>query len=145
MLSVVHDHVLSGHLGIRKTYDQLKKYFFWPSMKSDVAKFYKSCHASQIAGKPNQVVPQAPLIPIPVLGKPFEQILIDCVGPLPKTRSGNSYLLMLICRSTRFPEAIPSCLIKAHTIVKAFVKFCTTFGMPKYIESECLDLWIIYV
>ncbi len=62
-------------------------------MKSDVAKFCKSCHVCQIAGKPNQVVPPAPLKPIPVLGEPFEQILIDCVGPLPKTKSGNSYLL----------------------------------------------------
>ncbi len=91
VLSVAHDHELSGHLGIRKTYDQLLKHFFWPSMKSDVAKFCKSCHACQIAGKPNQIPPPAPLKPIPVLGEPFERILIDCVGPLPKTKSGNSY------------------------------------------------------
>ncbi len=136
VLSVAHDHKLSGHLGIRKTYDQLLKHFFWPSMKSDVAKFCKSCHACQIAGKPNQIPPPAPLKPIPVLGEPFERILIDCVGPLPKTKSGNSYLLTLMCASTRFPEAIPLHSIKAHTIVKAVVKFCTTFGMPKHIQSD---------
>ncbi len=105
VLSVAHDHELSGHLGIRKTYDQLLKHFFWPSMKSDVAKFCKSCHACQIAGKPNQIPPPAPLKPIPVLGEPFERILIDCVGPLPKTKSGNSYLLTLMCASTRFPKS----------------------------------------
>lgn len=136
VLSVAHDHKLSGHLGIRKTYDQLLKHFFWPSMKSDVATFCKSCHACQIAGKPNQMPPPAPLKPIPVLGEPFERILIDCVGPLPKTKSGNSYLLTLMCASTRFPEAIPLRSIKARTIVKAVVKFCTTFGMPKHIQSD---------
>ncbi len=109
---------------------------FGLSMKSDVAKFCKSCHACQIAGKPNQVVPPAPLKPIPVLGEPFERILIDCVGPLPKTKSGNSYLLTLMCVSTRFPEAIPLRSLKAHAIVKAIIKFCTTFGMPKYIQSD---------
>ncbi len=136
MLSVAHDHELSGHLGICKTYDQLLKHFFWPSMKSDVAKFRKSCHACQIAGKPNQIPPPAPLKPIPVLGEPFERILIDCVGPLPKTKSGNSYLLTLMCASTRFPEAVPLRSIKARTIVKAVVKFCTMFGMPKHIQSD---------
>ncbi len=68
VLSVTHDHKLSGHVGICQTYDHLMKHFFWPSMKSDVAKFCKSCHACQIASKPNQVVPSAPLKPIPVLG-----------------------------------------------------------------------------
>ncbi len=63
VLSIAHDHELSGHVGIRKTYDHLMKHFFWPSMKSDVAKFCKSCHACQVAGKPNQVVPLAPLKP----------------------------------------------------------------------------------
>ncbi len=135
-LRVAHDHELSGHVDIRKTYDHLMKHFFWPSMKSDVAKFFKSCHACQIAGKANQVVPPAPLKPIPVLGEPFEQILIDCVGPLPKTKSGNSYLLTLMCVSTRFPEAIPLRSLKAHAIVKAIVKFCTTFGRPKCIQSD---------
>ncbi len=74
--------------------------------------------------------------PIPVLGEPFERILIGCVGPLPKTKSGNSYLLTLMCASTRFPEAIPLRSIKACTIVKAKFKFCTTFGMPKHIQSD---------
>ncbi len=136
VLCVAHDHEFSGHVGIRKTYDHLMKHFLWPSMKSDVAKFCKSCHACQIAGKPNQVVPPAPLKPIPVLGEPFERILIDCVGPLPKTKSGNYFLLTLMCVSTRLPEAIPLRSLKAHAIVKAIVKFCTTFGIPKYIQSD---------
>ncbi len=74
VLSVAHEHELSGHVGIRKTYDRLLKHFFWPSMKSDVVKFCKSCHPCQLAGKPNQVIPPAPLKPIPVLGEPFERI-----------------------------------------------------------------------
>ena len=33
------------------------------------------------------------------------RIMIDCVGPLPKTKSGNEYLLTIMCASTRFPQA----------------------------------------
>lgn len=58
VLSVAHDHELAGHVGVRKTYDSLLKHFFWPSIKSDVSKFCKSCHACQLSGKPNQVFPR---------------------------------------------------------------------------------------
>uniref|UniRef100_A0A3B3Q649 Gypsy retrotransposon integrase-like protein 1 n=1 Tax=Paramormyrops kingsleyae TaxID=1676925 RepID=A0A3B3Q649_9TELE len=136
VLNIAHDHSMSGHLGVRKTYNRLLRHFFWPSMKRDVSQYCHSCHVCQIAGKPNQVIPPAPLRPIPVMGEPFERILIDCVGPLPKTTSGFQYLLTLMCASTRYPEAIPLRSLKAPAIVKALIKFCTTFGLPKYIQSD---------
>lgn len=43
----------SGHLGVNKTYKLILKYFFWPSLKSDVAEFCRSCHVCQMVGKPN--------------------------------------------------------------------------------------------
>ncbi len=136
ILSVAHDHELSGHLGIKKTYNNLLKHFFWPGMKSTVSQYCRSCHACQVAGKPNQVISPAPLKPIPVMNEPFEKLVIDCVGPLPRTKSGHSYLLTLMCSATRFPEAIPLRTLKTPAIVKALVKFCTTFGLPKHIQSD---------
>ena len=72
-----------------------------------------------MVGKPNQVIHKAGLQPIPAFDEPFSRIIIDCVGPLPKTKSGNEYLLTIMCASTRFPEAIPLRDIKTKTIVKA--------------------------
>ena len=60
----------------------------------------------------------------------------DCVGPLPKTKRGNQYLLTVMCVSTRFPEAIPLRNIKAKTIVQALTKFFTLVGLPKSIQSD---------
>ena len=60
-----------------------------------------------MVGKPNQTIPKAQLQPIPAFDEPFSRILINCVGPLPRTKSGNEYLLTIMCTSTRFPEAIP--------------------------------------
>lgn len=136
VLHVAHDHELSGHLVIKKTYNNLLRHFFWPGMKASVTKYCRSCHACQVAGKPNQVVAPAPLKPVPVMSEPFEKLVIDCVGPLPRTKSGHSYLLTLMCSATRFPEAIPLCTLKSPAIVKSIIKFCTTFGMPKIIQSD---------
>ncbi len=101
-----------------------------------MSQYCLSCHSCQVAGKPNQVVSPAPLKPVPVLNEPFEKLVIDCAGPLPKTKSGHVYLLTMMCSATRFPEAVPLRSLKSPNIVKALVKFCTTFGLPKVIQSD---------
>jgi len=89
-----------------------------------------------ILAKPNQMPNPAPLKPIPAIEEPFSRVLVDCVRPLPKTRSGNQYLLTIMCVNTRFPEAIPVQNIKAPTIVKAHIKFFTFAGLPRHLQSD---------
>ena len=136
ILHLAHDPLLAGNLGINKTYHRILQHFFWPGLKSDVKSFCKSCHTCQLVGKPNQNTPVAPLKPIPAVGEPFSQVLIDCVGPLPKSKSGNQYLLTIMCASTRFPEAIPLRNIKAKTIIKPLIKFFILVGLPKTVQSD---------
>ena len=136
ILSLAHETPMSGHLGVKKTYHKILNHFYWPGLKTDVSNYCRSCHTCQVVGKPNQVIPKAGLQPIPAFDEPFSRIIIDCVGPLPKTKSGNEYLLTIMCASTRFPEAIPLRNIKTKTIVKALVKFFTFVGLPKSVQSD---------
>ena len=131
-----HLSPMSGHLGINKTYHKIINHFYCPGLKSDVSKYCKTCHTCQMVGKPNQTIPKAQLQPIPAFDEPFSRILIDCVGPLPRTKSGNEYLLTVMCTSTRFPEAIPLRNIKTKSIVKALIKFFTFVGLPKSVQSD---------
>lgn len=87
-------------------------------------------------GKPNQVITPAPLHPIPVIGEPFEHVFIDCIGPLAKTKAGHQYLLRMKCAATRFLEAIPLRTLRVKAVVKALVKFFSTFGLPKRIQTD---------
>ena len=73
-------------------------------------------------GKPNQKIPPSPLQPIPIVGEPFSKVIIDCVGPLPRTRKGHQYIFTYMCASTRYPEAIPLRNIKAKAII-SYVSF----------------------
>uniref|UniRef100_A0ABM0N0N5 Uncharacterized protein LOC100372647 n=1 Tax=Saccoglossus kowalevskii TaxID=10224 RepID=A0ABM0N0N5_SACKO len=41
-----------------------------------------------------------------------------------------------MCASTRFPEAIPLRKIITRNIVRALVKFFTTFGLPRCVQSD---------
>lgn len=136
VLRLAHEHWWSGHLGVAKTYDKILKHFFWPKMKTDVVEFCKSCHTCQVVGKPNQVVPPAPLHPVPAVGEPFDYIFADCVGPLPKTKTGYQSMLTIMCATTCFPEAIPLRRVTAPALTQAMIKFFTTFGLPKRAQTD---------
>ena len=71
-----------------------------------------------------------------MIGEPFKRVIIDCVGPLPRTKSGNQYLFTVMCAATRFPEAIPLRNITAGAIVKALNKLFSTFGLPRVIQTD---------
>ena len=136
ILSMAHETPLAGHMGVNKTQQIILSHFYWPNLRRDVADFCRSCHACEVVGKPNQTIPKAPLQPIPAIKEPFSHIIVDCVGPLLKTKSGNQYVLTIMCASTRFPEAIPLQNIKAKTIVKALTKFFLLVGLPSSIQSD---------
>ena len=57
-----------------------------------------------MVGKHNQNIPKTCLQPIPAFDEPLSRTIIDCVRPLPKTKSGCQYLLTIMCASTRFPQ-----------------------------------------
>ena len=136
VLSLAHENPLAGHLGINKTYRKVLQHFYWPGLRKDIVKFCTTCHTCQMIGKPNQCNQVAPLIPIPAMEEPFSRVIVDCVGPLPKTKSGNKYLLTIMCSSARFPEAIPLKNIKVPKIFAALIKFFTLVGLPKAIQSD---------
>ena len=136
ILETAHDLPTSGHLGVNATYDRIVRSFFWPGMKRDVQQYCRTCFCCQRAGKPNQPITRAKLYPIPAYGEPFEHILVDCVGPLPRTSSGKEYLLTIMCKGTRYPEAIPLGNIKAKNIVSALTIFFSHVGFPKSIQTD---------
>ena len=136
IFSLAPETPMSGHVGVNKTYHKILNYFYWPGLKADVSNYCTSCHTCQVVEKPNQVIPKAGLRPIPAFDEPFSRIIIDCVGLLLKTKSGNEYLLTIMCASIRFPEAIPFRNIKTKTIVKVLVKFVTFVGLPESVQSD---------
>jgi Integrase zinc binding domain len=91
ILRMAHDLSFAGHMGVRKTHHRILPYFYWPGLRKDVEQYCRACHVCQMVGNPNQQIPVAPLQPIPAFDEPFSRILIDCVGPLPKTKSGFQY------------------------------------------------------
>lgn len=53
-----------------------------------------------------------------------------------RQKSGNQFLLTIMCSATRFPEAIPLRKITSAAIVKSLIKFFSTFGLPKIVQTD---------
>ena len=69
-------------------------------------------------------------------GYPMECVHIDILGPInPKTKSGSSYILVMIDQFTKWVELAALPAQNAELTAKAFLShFVTTFGCP--LESK---------
>ena len=81
-------------------------------------------------------VQKAPLIPLPIMSVPFDCIAMDIVGPLPRSRSGNRYILVLCDYGTRYPEAVPLRNIDAEHVAEKLVKVFARMGIPSEILTD---------
>ena len=100
-----HNDPTAGHFSVDIMFDKIKSRYYWPQMYENIREYVKSCDSCQRRGKYKQ---NEPLHPIPV-HSPFYQIGIDFVGPLPKTKEENKYIITVVDYLTKWPEvkAVP--------------------------------------
>lgn len=135
ILEVCHDNSWAGHLGINKTKQRLLQEFYWPNCFRDVERLVKSCNTCQRTGKPNEKW-KAPLVKVPIVMEPFARIVIDLVGPLPKTKSGYKHILTILCPATKFPEAVPLREATSSEVVDALLAVFSRLGFPAEVQCD---------
>ncbi|UYV66772.1 K02A2.6-like, partial [Cordylochernes scorpioides] len=101
ILKDVHDTPMAGHLGFAKTYDRVRKRFYWPGLYRTVSQYIAHCKECQRRNG----VPQKPpglLVPIPPTTSPFQKIGIDYLGRFPISHAGNRWIIVATDYLTRF-------------------------------------------
>ena len=73
---------------------------------------------------------------MPLVELPFRRIAMDVVGPLPRSRSGNKYILTICDYATRYPEAIALPSTEASQIAKELVSLFSRVGIPEEIDRS---------
>ena len=100
---VLDAYHLIDHPGQAETKRRCQNYY-WPHMNKMISAFVKRCHPCLSTKTNKQKQPHIGDFPVPQ--RRFSHIQVDVCGPLPPSR-GYKYLLMVVCRSTRFVDAIP--------------------------------------
>ncbi|XP_068220052.1 uncharacterized protein [Palaemon carinicauda] len=129
-------HSAESHLGVNKTYKRVSEDYYWPGLGKDIKSYVASCHHCQVTGQPNQRIPPAPLQNVLVPKTPFYNLIIDCVGPLAKTKRGNEYILTAMCPTSRYPLAFAIKNINAKTILLNLRKVFTVLGFPYELQCD---------
>nr|CAB3249677.1 uncharacterized protein zf(cchc)-26 [Phallusia mammillata] len=139
-------HGLS-HPSIRSTRKLVASKFVWHGLKRQVGLWAKQCVRCQKAKVQRHV--RAPLASYPPCYARFQHLNVDIVGPLAPSQ-GNRYLLTLVDRFTRWPEAIPMPDSTTITCARAFAfHWISRLGVPADISSDrgpqfTSDLWTVF-
>ena len=104
-------------------------------MNSDVASWIRDCQDCNRGKVLAQ--PAAPIQPMDVPAKRFNHIHLDLVGPLPVAAGGETYILTMVDRTTRWLEAAALRSMEATVCADAFVAaWITRYGVPATITTD---------
>ena len=73
---------------------------------------------------------------MPVIAEPFQRIAMDIIGPLPRSRSGKRYVLVICDYATWYPEAIALKSIEAEAVAEELVTLFSRVGVPSEILTD---------
>ena len=122
------------HPGQKPTLKKVQDRYYWPEMGKDVAKWTSECQAC-IKCKPHKTI-RPETSHQPIMPKRFTQLMVDVIGPLPES-NGYKYLLTVLCRTSRWLEALPMSEQTSSAVCNAFLQnWIPRFGIPSEIQSD---------
>ena len=135
LLRECHEGETMGHSGITKTLQRLRQYVYWEGMAQDVIRWVNDCESCQRIRAPPRHG-NIPLMPIRI-GRPFDKVAIDIIGPVTESEIGNRYILTLVDYATRWAEAYPMRNVTADLVVDLIVdRFIPQYGIMGTLLSD---------
>jgi hypothetical protein len=136
VLRASHDPPTASHFGYFKTLARVTANYYWPNIRKDVAKYVKACEMCgeqkpDLCGK------------IGLMGReknvrfPWQIVAIDMMGPFPRSKNGNKYLLVVGDWFTKYTMLLPMKKASAVAITRFFEdQVFLTFGTPQFVMCD---------
>lgn len=131
----LHSTRIGGHFGIERTAEAVKRRIYWPNLIENITRWCKGCDICA-QRKLGPGFGKSPLKNSEIT-KPLDRIGIDILGPLPITRNGNEYIMVVCDYFSKWTEAYA---IPDHTALtvadKLLTEFISRLGVPKQIHTD---------
>lgn len=136
VLRYKHDHLLSGHFGINKTLELIRREYTWPGIRSFVQDYVKSCTTCRRSKAPRHR-PYGTLQQLPIPDKPWNSISMDFIEQLPSS-SGFTAILVVVDRLSKQGIFIPTYdTITSPQLAQLFVlHIFSKHGVPSHVTSD---------
>ncbi|KAG7547976.1 Integrase catalytic core [Arabidopsis suecica] len=131
-----HGGGLMGHFGVAKTLSVMQDHFYWPHLKRDVERICERCVVCKHAK--SKVQPHGLYTPLPIPTHPWNDISMDFVVGLPRTKTGRDSIFVVVDRFSKMAYFIAchktdDALHIANLFFKEIVRL---HGMPRTIVSD---------
>jgi hypothetical protein len=142
LLEEFHSTPSGGHSGFLRTYRRLADSLYWVGMQKHIRDYVRSCDVCQ-RQKHSATTPGGLLQPLPIPNSVWEDLSIDFITGLPKSR-GYEAVLVVVDRLSKYSHFI---LLKhpytAKTIAELFVREVVRLhGVPNSIISDRDPLFV---
>ena len=124
-----------GHHGVEKTINLLlQNGHRWQFMRKHVRVFIKKCPCCQMMSHIKPVIHTLPFTTSAY--SPMEFLNVDSIGPLPPDQDGNTYIIVIIDRFSRWIELIPAKDATSFSAATALLQHTGRFGAPSHLLSD---------
>src|SRR6266542_3324258 len=132
-MSVFHDDLTKAHQSFDAMYNQISKRYIWQNMRNDIKEYAKTCFQCQQRGSMKQNNQKRTIPPTDI----FERWGVDIVGPLPITREGNRYIVVVMDYFSRWPKARPLKVANSDTVeMFLYEEIICRFEVSRILQSD---------
>lgn len=132
-----HDTAFGGHAGFQRTYRRIKSQYRWKNFKEEIRAYVEACPSCQENKILRHGKTRMPMEITTTATRPFQRIVIDILGPLTITETGNRFVLVIQDDLTKFSQAYALPNHEAETVARTLVdRFICVFGMFSEVLSD---------
>lgn len=125
-----------AHFGYYKTMKKIREKYYWAGMCEEIKRFCRGCQTCKTTKHPNAArVPQIGRPKIATM--PWQVVSVDYMGPFPRSKQGNTMILVVTDHFSKFVIIQPMREAKAGQLV-AFMEsmIFLLFGVPEILISD---------
>ncbi|CAF4574062.1 unnamed protein product [Rotaria sp. Silwood1] len=136
VLFLYHDHPMSGHFGVTRTFHKVREEFFFPRMYDHIKRYIRSCSACAQFNVQRQKKPGFLQCELPPDGV-FEIMQMDFWKAPVRSSNGNQYVLIITDRLSKFvfARALPSATAAAAAEM-LLEDIILKHGSIRYLQSD---------